>query len=104
MKDRISSLQDQQLTRLQNGPISAIQDRAKVKIFLTKCTKLYRNKQLVDEKLSRLQALNSNDLETPDAMVFNCNQGGEDEGFSTADSLSSTYQSIGSQSMLFDIM
>ena len=104
LKDRIGQLQEQQLTRLQNGPISAIQDRAKVKQFLTTVTKLYRNKQLVDEKLSKLQAINSNDLETPDAMVFSDGNAAEEEGFSTADSLSSTYQSVGSQSMLFDIM
>ena len=57
---------------------------------MTTCTKLYRNKQLADEKLGKLHALNSNDLEAPNAMVFDNNPEAE-EGFSTADSLSSTY-------------
>ena len=104
LKDRISQLQDQQLTRLQCGPISNIQDRAKVKQFLTTCTKLYRNKQLTDEKLGKLHALHTNDLEAPNAMVFGDRIDGDETGFSTADSLSNTYQSVGSQQMLFDIM
>ena len=91
LKDRISQLQDQQLTRLQNGPISGIQDRSKVKQFLTTCTKLHRNKQLVEEKLTKLHALNTQELEAPNEMAFD-NQGGDtDRMMSTAESLSSTY-------------
>ena len=55
LKDRINQLQDQQIKKLQNGPLSAIHDREKVKQFVSIASKLYRGKQLAVEQLGKLQ-------------------------------------------------
>ena len=51
------------MKRLQNGPLSALQDNPRVKQFLTNCTKLYRSKQLAEEQLRKLEELQQGDLE-----------------------------------------
>ena len=63
---------------------------------MTSCTRLYRNKQLTDEQTT-LQKFHVDEAEAPDTMQFK-------EELSTAETLSNTYQSVGTGSILFDIM
>lgn len=87
------------MRRLQNGPLSQMHSNPKLKQFLTNCTKLYRNKQLADEQLSKLESLHEKDFPENDLeMQF-------EEGMSTIDSMTAaSLNSHANQTMLFDIM
>lgn len=72
---------------------------------MSEATKLYRNTQKREVVLDQLQQVHSNEVEAVDAMQFGGAGGSpEEEAFSTMDTLLTTYQSVGNQSVLFDIM
>ena len=85
------------MKRLQNGPLSGVRDQDKIKKFLSEVTKLHRNKQMMNEHLHQLE-------QTHVAQKEQQMQFSENATTTTADSLSSTYQGVGGQSVLFDIM
>lgn len=65
LQDRIAALQDQQMSKLQSGPLAQIPDRAQVRTFITNCAKLYKTRQTYTDQLQTLKQIMTDQVPGP---------------------------------------